>query len=517
MSTTHPQAASRATDFFHNVLWSWLGVLFSLASGLFLSPYVIHHLGDERYGIWVLVFSLVDYYALVDFGFRSAVVKYAAHFRATGEMDRLETLVSTGLVYFSMAAIVVAAASFVVARNVTRWFHVLPRDADAFRFLTITVGLAFALGVVFSTCSAVLEGYQRFDITSRILIVNNAVRVAGCFAVIFLGFGLKAMGMCVLAGQTIGYALTYKALRDILPGRTFPPRKARLSSLRQMLSYGAHTFVANISLIVLNQNAPVLIGHFLSTRLVAYYSFPLRLLGYSVDLVSRLGMVTSTKAAELTAYGDMKTIARMAILVNRYCLMMFLPLTVYLAIFGRQLLRVWLNPAFGAESAPLFPVLGAGVVIAVAAQYNSSSILFGLAKHAVLARAVLVEAILSVAALWYAIPRYGIFSAACITAVLMIVSRGIVVPYALSRYLEVAFGRYMWGIYGKALAIAAPVSVVTWLANHAIGEPASWTVVLGGGAAMATCCYALILFRGVEPEHRAMVLDWAKAGLRSLY
>jgi O-antigen/teichoic acid export membrane protein len=49
---------------------------------------VIHHLGDERYGIWAQVFSLVDYYGLVDFGFRSAVVKYAAHFRATGEMRR---------------------------------------------------------------------------------------------------------------------------------------------------------------------------------------------------------------------------------------------------------------------------------------------------------------------------------------------------------------------------------------------------------------------------------------------
>jgi O-antigen/teichoic acid export membrane protein len=432
-------------------------------------------------------------------------------------MDRLETLISTGLAYFSVAAVIVAVASFVVARNVTRWFNVLPRDADAFRFLTIMVGIGFALGVIFNTCTAVLEGYQRFDITSRVMIVNNAVRVTGCFAVIYLGFGLKAMGICVLGGQVIGYALTYRALRRILPGRTFGPRKASVSSLRQMLSYGAHTFVANISLLVLSQDAVVLIGHFLSARLVAYYAFPLRLLNYSVDLVSRLGMVTGTKAAELTAHDDMKTIARMTILVNRYCLMLFLPLTIYLAIFGRQLLQVWLNPAFGVESAPLLPVLGAGVVVAVAAQYNSSAVLFGLAKHAALARAVLIEAVLSVAGLWYAIPRYGLFSAACITAVLMIVSRGIVVPYAVSRYLEVGYGTFLWGIYGKALTIGAPISIVTWLANHAIGEPASWTVVLGGGAALAASYYALVFVHGVEPEHQAMVLAWAKAALRNLY
>jgi hypothetical protein len=91
------------------------------------------------------------------------------------------------------------------------------------------------------------------------------------------------------------------------------------------------------------------------------------------------------------------------------------------------------------------------------------------------------------------------------------VSRGIVVPYALSRYLEVGCGTYLWGIYGRALMIAAPISIVTWLVNHAIGEPASRAVVLGGGTAMAACYYALVFFRGVEPEHRALALTWARA------
>lgn len=513
MSATPLPTASRGSDFVRNVLWSWLGVLFSLVSGLLLSPYVIHHLGDERYGIWALVFSLVDYYGLVDFGFRSAVVKYASHYRATGEMDRLEALISTGLAYFSIAAMAVAAASVLIAENVTRLFHVQPRDAEAFRFLVITVGIGFAMGVVFNTCTAVLEAYQRFDITSHIMIVNNAVRVLGCFAVIYLGFGLKALGICSLAAQATGYLLTYRALRVVLPGRTFGPAKANLKSLREMFSYGTHTFVANISLTIVTQDAPIIIGHFLSATLVAYYTYPQRLLNYSVDLVARLGMVTGTKAAELTAYGDMATIARMAVLVNRYCLMMFFPLSVYLAIFGRQLLTVWLNPAFGAASAPLLPILGAGVAIAVAAQYNSSAILYGLAKHAALARAMFAEAVLSVAGLWYVVPRYGIVAAACVAASLMIVSRGIVVPYAVSRYLGLGYAGYLWGVYGRALLIVTPISIATWLGNQALGAPARWSVVLAGGAAMSGAYYAAVFLFGIEPQHRAMLLRGLKRGV----
>ena len=501
--------------FLGNVLWSWSGVLFSLSSGLLLTPFVIHHLGDERYGIWALVFSLVDYFALVDFGFRSAVLKYSAHYRATGNPEAIEELISTGLVYFTGAAVVVMAAALLVAQNLTRLFpHVVARDVEPFRFLTVIVGIGFALGTVLNTCTAALEGYQRFDITSRVMIINNGIRVVGCFAVIAAGYGLKAMGVCVLAGQAAGYAITWRALRQVLPGRSFAPRKASFQAMRRMFSYGVHSFMANTSLMVLNQDAPVLVGHFLTTTMVGYYTFPLRLLSYSVDLVSRMAMVTGSKTAELIAHGDTGTITRMAVLVNRYCLMLFLPLALYLSIFGRQLLEVWINPSFALNSAPLLPVLGVGIVIAIAAQYNSSAILYGLAKHNALARAVLVEAILSVAGLWYVVPRYGIFAAACVVSGLMIVSRGLYVPHALSRYLGLGTGAYLWRIYSRPLAIAIPAGLLAWLLNRAWGAPATWSAVLAGGALMAILYYTAVFFFGVEPTHRTMVLEGIAAKLR---
>lgn len=219
-----PEPATQGRRFFHNVLWGWAGVLFSLVSGIFLSAYFIHHLGDEQYGLWALVFSVVEYFGLVDLGFRSAVVKYTAHYRATGELEKLEELVSTGLAYFTIAGAVALLAAVVVALNVGWLFqHVSPRDVGAFRFLTIVVGIGFALNIVFCPCAAVLEAYQRFDLASRIMIVNNGLRVVGCFGAVWLGYGLKTMGVCVLAGQVVSYALTYQAMRSVLPGRSFSP------------------------------------------------------------------------------------------------------------------------------------------------------------------------------------------------------------------------------------------------------------------------------------------------------
>lgn len=514
MSRAPEKSASHGKRFFNNVLWGWLGVLFALVSGIFLSPYVIHHLGDSRYGIWALALSLADYYALVDFGFKSAVMKYAAHYRAKGEWDRLETVVATGLLYFSVAAVVVSVAAFVIAYNSARLFRVPPADESALRFLIFTVGVGCGLSVVFGTCAAVLEACGRFDLTSRIMMIRDGTRVTACFALLASGFGITAMGACLLGSGIVGHILTYAALRRELPGMTFSPRKARLSALRQLLGYGVHTFLANLSLNVLNQDAPLLIGHFLSAAAAGYFAYPLRLLSYPAELVLRLGTVTGSKAAEFAAYNDLNAVSRLAILVNRYCLMLFLPLAVYLSIFGRQLLRVWVNAEFASYGAPLLPVLGAGIVIGLAAQYNSIAVLYGLAKHGSFARAVFAEAVLSVAGLWYVIPRYGLFATACLISILMILCRGLYVPYLVSRCLGMGYLRYFWEIYSRPLALMAPVAAVAWLMNRVIGQPAVWSVVLGGGAAMAACYYAAAYFFALERPHREMINASIASALR---
>src|SRR5215469_3716554 len=108
----------RTVRFLRNVLWSWLGVSVALLAGLVLSPFMIRRLGEEGYGIWALVFALMEYYDLLDFGFRSAVVKYTAHYRATNEIDQVYTVINTALVYFSLIGLLVMLGTLLVFRSV---------------------------------------------------------------------------------------------------------------------------------------------------------------------------------------------------------------------------------------------------------------------------------------------------------------------------------------------------------------------------------------------------------------
>lgn len=123
----------RGERFVSNVLWSWVGVAVQLLPGLVITPYLIFKLGSERYGIWSLAFALVGYYALVDLGFRSAAVRYAAHFRALGETENINELVNTLFLYFSTVAIALIGVTVLVWQKADRLFHVPPSIMTSFR------------------------------------------------------------------------------------------------------------------------------------------------------------------------------------------------------------------------------------------------------------------------------------------------------------------------------------------------------------------------------------------------
>src|ERR1700756_636614 len=92
-----------------NVGSSWCALGVNVLVGIFLSPYILHRLGDEAFGLWVLIFSITGYYGLFDLGIRSSIVRYVAKYSATGEYDELNRLINTAMFSYSMIGLAAMA------------------------------------------------------------------------------------------------------------------------------------------------------------------------------------------------------------------------------------------------------------------------------------------------------------------------------------------------------------------------------------------------------------------------
>src|SRR5438552_1502243 len=96
-STAAAAAAEMARRVVWNTLSNYAGKLATLATGLVLTPFILHQVGPASYGLWVLVGSVVGYGALLDLGIGNAIIKYVAEYRAKGQLDQAQQLVATAL------------------------------------------------------------------------------------------------------------------------------------------------------------------------------------------------------------------------------------------------------------------------------------------------------------------------------------------------------------------------------------------------------------------------------------
>jgi O-antigen/teichoic acid export membrane protein len=501
-----------------NVMWSWVGVAVQLLPGFIVTPYLIIKLGSERYGIWALVFSVVGNFALVDLGFRSAAVRYTAHFQALGESHKINELVNTLLAYFTAMAGVLTLLTLAIWQQADRLFHfkVPPNHHYEFSWLVLLTGLNFAAGIIGGAFTGSVEGFHRFDISNRIFIYCFGARSVGWFVLLYLGYGLIPLGAWSLFINLMLIVMYGWKLYRIFPALRISPRYISKGMFRETFSYGIHTFLSGLATRGLSESSPWLIGIFRNLAEVAYYNFPLRLLQYGADAVLRVGAVLTPKTAELAARSEIKQVANVAVHANRYCLILFLPLTIFLGVHGHELFLRWVKqPDMATASAPLLPAMLIAYTVSQAAQFCSSSVLFGLGAQRGYAIALVLELILSVAGTVLVLPRYGILGTAIVTSALMVIFRGTVTPWLLCRRLQISFFTFMWRIFAKPILVSLPVWAVLFglreagITGHSLVN--LLLVAFFTGVSYYTACY----FTCISPEHKLLVRSWFAPKLRA--
>jgi O-antigen/teichoic acid export membrane protein len=500
-----------AERFFINVLWSWLGVVASFFTGFFLSPYIIRRLGDQRYGIWALAFAFIDYYTLFDFGFKTAVVNLISGLHARREDDEINEVINTALFYFIALGFLIFCLTWFSAPQLHRFFKISPEYQHDFVILVRIIAVGWSLAISLNVFQGAIEGFQRFKAANHIWIVSLIIRSGGSALMLFLGHGLIAMGVVVTIAQFVSFGLIFLTVRRAFPAMRLSPALARIAMWKRIASYGVHSFVAYVGNTLITQGPPILVGHFQSEAFVGYYTLPSRLLQYVVELVTRIGYVTMPNTAELAAEGKNKEIMLLGTYLNRYCLVLFLPMTIFLTVYGRELIRVWLGAGFAEHAAPLLPVFVLSTSLAVAGQFNSSQILFGLAKHGNYSKALIAEGALALGAMAIILPRYGIFGAACASAGFAILNRAIVTPFLLCRLMHYSVVRYLRDIYAIPLATGVPaLAYAFWIKMHWLGGR-NWFELIACIAVIAAPYYVVSYFTAVEPGHRALLRQWIHA------
>lgn len=480
---------------------NWLAFAAQLAAAFFLAPLVVRALGEERYGLWALVESVLAYFTLLDLGIAAFLVRSVARHHVRGEFEQLNRVCSCGLAVF----VVVSALAVLAGLGALPWS--LPHFADklggaglAWAFAGMLL-LNVALSLPLSLFPAVLDGLQRYDAKSAVRVGFLLVRVAGTLAVVSWWPSLVGVAVvqtvCVLGENAALAGLTFR----YLPQLRLSPRLVDRATLRQVRGYSGDAFLLLVAGRISFQTDALVIGAFYPAAFITWFALASRPVEFAKSLLRQVTTTLTPAVSGLEAKGDLAAVARVFLGASRVVLYLVLPVHLGLWFYGREFLSLWMQrPAFGEHCYPSLAILAAGLSLVVL-QSVGSRILYGLGRLRLFARMALAAAALNLALSLGLVGWFGIEGVAVGTAV----PDGLFCLFAVvysCRLLGVGMREYVGRALVRPLLAAGPL-VLFWLAAREWWPVAGWVdlvAVLAAGVALFA-----VIGMGMEREVRAGV------------
>src|SRR3989442_2348939 len=278
-----------------NVLANWLALGAATVVGFVLTPYMLRHLGDTGFGLWVLVTTLTGYYGLLDFGLRNSISRFVAHYAANDDAASLGRVISTGLVTNAALGSLVLLMAGLVAWNLELVVAVPGDWTPPARGLVLVFGLGSALGFPLNLFGHVLEGFQRFTWIGGVQAAVTLVRAGLTVWEIGRGYGVVAVGGVTISTTVAGSLIYAGAVH-----RVFPRLRIRWASVdhamfRQLAGYGLVAFGISIAALLRFQADALVIGAFLSVQAVAHFSIPPKLVFFGADVLQAMARVVTPR------------------------------------------------------------------------------------------------------------------------------------------------------------------------------------------------------------------------------
>jgi O-antigen/teichoic acid export membrane protein len=452
------------TQILKNVGSSWSALAVNVAVGIFLSPFILHRLGDAAYGIWVLIFSITGYYGLFDLGIRSSIIRYVSKYTATGDGEKLTRFVSTALLSYTGIGLVSMALTASLSSSVEHLFKIPPELHSQARLLLLIVGASVSLGFPLGVFGGMLEGLQRFYILNWTSIGSTLLRAA--LIVYFLNRGA---GLVTVALITVALPVLSSILRGIIALRLCPVslgiRHIDKESFRNMATYGGTTFLVIVAGRLRFRTDELVLGGMMSTVAITYFSIGARIVDYAQEFVSSLAQIFVPMSSQSEAKGDLDRLRKVYIAGNRVCALLILPITIILIVLGKHVIRIWVGARYIPHSYPVLVVLIIPFTLMLM-QAASGRVLFGVGKHQSLAKVTLLEGIANLILSIALVPQLGVVGDALGTAVPLCCTFLLFMPRHLKKQLGVPVSSFVRQAYWLPLLLNLPLLGVVWLANR---------------------------------------------------
>ena len=345
-------------------------------------PVALAYLGEERYGVWVMITSLTLGLSLVDLGLGNGLINAIAEAHGRDEPSLAQRYISSA--FFLLTGISVSfGLVFLLVQGFVPWprvFNVVtPAAAREAGPAAAVFVVCLLIAAPLSVAQRVQAGYQRGFDNSLWQAAGSLFGLAGLLIAVGLGMSLPWMvfavaGLPILASTLQAGVLFGWRHRELRPSW----RSFSITAAARIFKLGGLFFVLQAAAALAFASDNLVAAHVLGTELVAEYSITMQLFSLPALILGTLFMPLWPAYGEAMTRGDFHWVAQtlkrslvLAIVVAG------LP-SLVLVVLGQPIVQWWagssITPSF-------FLLLGLGIWavlqaagIAVAMFLNGASV-----------------------------------------------------------------------------------------------------------------------------------------------
>ena len=344
---------------FFNTGSSVINILVALIS----TPFIVKKLSLEGYGIYVLLTSLIGYYSLLDLGLGQAVVKYVAEYKAKKDTISISNSINSALFIQIFSGIIGSTILIMFSDSVIRILHISNSFYGDVRVAIYFSAVGFFFTMIGGTFISVLNGLQKYDITSKMNTLINLLQVLGVIVLLILGFGIKTIIFYTATLAIISFCVSIILVKKNIHEWKYSPIPKK-KFIKILFNFSGFLFISNISNLFSNYLAKFIISFFLGPVSVAYYAIAQKVTIAVGSILYSASNVLFPYSSEIGAEANLPKLIQILVKSSKIFTSVSAPLFLIIMAFSKQILSVWMGIEFAKNAWPILSILAFNGLVA---------------------------------------------------------------------------------------------------------------------------------------------------------
>ena len=447
-------------------------------SGIILLPILTKNLPVEDYGMWALIGVTIGLIpAVVMLGLPFTMVRFLAAAKKKEEIQ--EGFYSIAFIVLFTSAIA-SLLLFLFAKPIAA--TLFDNNLTIARILSLVVFIACLNGLLLNFFRT-FQQIKRYSVFSFIQTYLNVALVA---YFVLSGYGILGAVIGLLISSSFVFLIMISLIAYEI-GIKIP----KFTHIREYLAFGLPTVPSNLSGWVVNSSDRYVIGIFLGTAFVGYYS-PGYALGTMISMfMAPLGFMLPpvlSRYYDENNMNEVKTVLRYSL---KYFLLLAIPATFGLSLLSKSILTILTTPEIASQGYLITPFVALSALLTGA--YAIFLQVMVLKKKTKIVGAIwIVAAILNLGLNLIFVPYIGILGAA-ITTLFAFILAFILVTYHSFKYLrfDIDLNFILKSVFAS---IVMSLVIIKWNPTELLN------VLIVIGVCAVVYAMILLLLRGVKKE-----------------